>query len=325
MESINNTKKSYLIKDDIKSVDICGLPKEIINIMRKNVCDDIINIIIEYYGIYIYDNHKMYKYYEKVKEKSINISTITLMVNFGKISIDYEKIFDYVNLDKNNLCLKKLGKKKEELSELDSLYNKYGKKKKKKKNDGVFYNQVTLILNTGDNLINIFIFKNGKIKLAGCEKELDIQKSLYFLLKLLKNTYIYHQNNNIIENIKFVDDIKNICISDIQINNIVSNFKLEEDIEYNRDILHEKLNEEKIPSTYESCKHSSVIIKKEYKNNKITTIIVFHTGSIIIMGSKTLKEVVCGYNFINNFIKKYNDDIVKTHKNDILSLLEKEL
>lgn len=325
MISINNTKKSYIIKNNIKSINVNGLPKKIINIMRKIFDDNIINIIIEYYGIYIHDNHNFYKYYDKIIKKSINISTIALTVNFGKIKIKIEEIYKYSNLDINDICLKKLGTKKQEIINLHLLYEKYGKDIKKKKNNKVFYNQVTLLLNVGDNLINIFIFKNGIIKMAGCEKEADIQKSLYFLLKLLKNVYIYYQNDNIIENIKFVDNIKNICISDIHINNIVSNFKLEENVEYDRQILHEKLNEEDITSTYESCKCSSVIIKKEYKENKITTIIVFHTGSIIIMGSKTLKEIINGYKFINEFIKKYNKDIIKTNKNDILSLLEKEL
>lgn len=322
MININNIKKTYIIEDKIKSTDICGLPKEIISIMKEKFSENIINIIIGYYGLYILSNNNFYENYNKIKNKSINISTMALTVNLGDIKIEIEDIYKYIKLDINSICLKKFGTNEKKISNYDTLLDLYGKKKKKKKkksvNEKIFYNQITLILNVGTNLINIFIFKNGKVKIAGCEKDLDIKKSIYFLFKLLKNKYCYW-NNNTIKKIKFVDNIDNIYISDIKINNIVSDFKL--NIEIEREILHKELNDEGIRSTFESLKHSGVIIKKKYKS-KITTIIVFHTGSIIIMGSKTLEEILDGYNFINEFIKKNYNNIVKSN---ILSLLEKEI
>ena len=301
-----------------KYINKCGIPYDIVEeiIKTSGLSKECIDIIIGYYGIYLNNNEDLC--YDEIYKNNINISTIAVTVSFGDIKIDLEKIDKYIKLEENSICEIKYKDNKRTLL-----------KKKKKKNEGQkkFYNQLTIILFTGEKYITIMLFKNGTMTLTGCKNKGNIIYCINFLVNLLDKKYIYYKNN-CIEKVILVDNINNIYISNIKINNIVSNFRL--DFKIRREKLHEKLNEQRklenednSACTFESCRQSGVKVNVPYKE-KHTTIIIFHTGSIIIMGARSIDQILNGYNFINKFIQKNKNDLIQMDKNKILLLLAKK-
>lgn len=170
--------------------------------------------------------------------------------------------------------------------------------KKQKRN---FYNQVTIILNNNDNMkANVKLFKNGALQLTGCKSISPVIWGLSLLFEMLKKPI---DGKYYAEPYIFID-IKNI--TDMRIAMINSNFII--GFEINREKLFEILTNDEIECSYDSSRHAGVNIRYETKINK-TSIFVFDTGSIIITGAKTYKQLVDCYKFINMYLISNIDKI----------------
>jgi len=162
-------------------------------------------------------------------------------------------------------------------------------------------------------IINVKIFKNGRIQITGLKYEKQGIDIIHKLIKLFNEKKISNDC-----------DIKMIDYSIVLIN---CDFELKHEI--NRYKLHEKLMENNIYSSYEPCNYPGVNIKyyinennndgicccnkicdgkgdgKSDGNCKRITIAVFKSGSIIITGGRNIEQILKSYEFINKFIKDH--------------------
>ena len=67
----------------------------------------------------------------------------------------------------------------------------------------------------------------------------------------------------------------------------------------------------KIRSAYEPCIKSCVIVKIPNINNKDISIFIFQKGNIIINSAKSKEQIINSYNYINDILYTYKDDIIK--------------
>ena len=144
----------------------------------------------------------------------LRISTITVVYDLGS-KINLSKLIKKTNPDRQLLKIKwgktldcqksffqqkpKKNKKTQKLDGGDSSGSEGGRKKRKKENLGKFYNQVTIEINTGlkfkdksgtlkDNINNVMIFKNGKIKIAGCKSRECAVRTIQILIKKINKS-----------------------------------------------------------------------------------------------------------------------------------------
>jgi TATA-box binding protein (TBP) (component of TFIID and TFIIIB) len=191
---------------------------------------------------------------------------------------------------------------------IEIIYKPNSKKSKIKKKKGTdsFYNSFEIKISIFDEMVmsnvSIFIFENGKVKIAGAKTV---------------NT-IYSTIDEIIEMLKFVpdsvDDPETLVAENIRISMVCSYFKIKP-IKDDSDgwcIKQEELknilvNEYLVSATFSSlarypginCKYPSTI-----EPGKNVSILIFRSGSIIITGGKYSKDILNSYNFIVDVISK---------------------
>jgi TATA-box binding protein (TBP) (component of TFIID and TFIIIB) len=188
--------------------------------------------------------------------------------------------------------LLKLNKKKINIDILDIDIDSDFKKSQKKS----FYNSVTFNINN----LSIKIFSNGNIHITGLS---DIDNSINLVERLLKELDIE----------AFVIDF------DIQLIN--TNYKIDHNIKLN--ILNEEINklQDNVFSSYDLENHMSVKIKLKIEDRNIS-IMVFYTGSILIIGIKKPNELLKSFNFINDFLNKNYDKLY--YKNETIHIKKKK-
>lgn len=215
--------------------------------------------------------------------------------------------------------------------QIRSLYNKKRKKTKKKKINKTarkdsFYNQVTLIVKVSDKkTINIKLFKNGSIQMTGCNSLENAKISIEKIFELLNTPrYLLNFKNNSIDTIYFIDskDKSNISIDKIitgtialincnfnigfEINrdklyNLITKNKTDMEIKKNKLIIQNIDSPQKyMDCTYDPIRHACVNIKLNHPE-KLITIFVFESGSIIIL-ARTCKQLRDAHKFINIFL-----------------------
>lgn len=261
--------------------------------------------------------------------ENVSISTMTITCKLGTI-INLENFAKYVDLDLEEIASIRFGKNDEVKR---TLIEEKPKKKKKKntKRKKSFYNQATLqVKPLANKYINVKLFKNGSVQMTGCKSIKDTYDVLKVLLKNLKVEKAILVDGEIIEK-KYVEDISKLCITDFKVVMINSNFKV--NFLVNREELYKILIEEGVTCTYEPCIHACVNIKYKYsdengKNEKIISIFVFQSGSIIITGANNINHIIESYNYITKKLDEKYDKIVKKKLDDILKndkILEKYL
>ena len=209
----------------------------------------------------------------------------------------------------------------------DIEYN-YSKKKTKVKKKNQFYNCFSLkIQATPTSTVNMKFFNNGSITMTGCIEDNSAKNALKKIIKYLK------KNN---EKFKFPEDIKSINYANLRTTMINYNFKLNFSI--NRDKLYDILkNKHDLFVSYEPEKYQAVKISFMYNKTNIyndgkcycskkckgkgwgdgegdckkVTIAIFQSGNTGINGSRSLEQIRTAYNFINQIIKDYYEEIVR--------------
>lgn len=216
----------------------------------------------------------------------LKISTITLCAKLSSV----------VNLDLFNNCYKKTYG----YLPCYSRNNKSKKNKKKKE----FMNSVTinevLVHEQNINRLSIKIFKSGSIQITGCRKITSIDYILKFVkdfLFIMHKKYMKLTNNT--EAILNLIDEKDYRIISSKIAMINSNFKI--GISINRDKLYKYLLENITTNVFFNRDSYHAINLK--LNNE--TVLIFHTGSILITGGASYCSCKNTYKDIINIIQTF--------------------
>ena len=225
----------------------------------------------------------------KLTYTNLSISTMTINLKFNQ-EIDVE------------LLNKKLPKSIEIVYKPDSKKSKI----KKKKGTDSFYNSFEIKMSIFDGSIisntSIFIFENGKVKIAGAKTINTINKLIDEIIEIIKfvPNSIENPDDFVAENIK----ISMVC-SDFKIKPIKDDpdgwCLKQEDL---KNIL---VNDYSVSATFSSlarypginCKYPSTI-----EPGKNVSLLIFRSGSIIITGGKHAQDILDSYNFIVDVITK---------------------
>lgn len=283
-----------------------------------------------------WDEHKFVDYLgvesNEIKNlpSGISISTMCTSCKFDT-KIDINNIEKYLQLNSDDILTVK--RNKESMRSLIALKLKpkrvkkiEGKLPKKDTSKNSFYNQITVVVRVDmgpiDDLndaprINLKLFKNGSVQMSGCKSIKNINIALNKLILRLKEIKAKFEDGKIIEK-TFIEEPNKITVKDFKIDMINSNYQVSMQID--RAKMYNLLQKKKIKSSYEPCIRACVIIKyipdKDNKEMKEVSIFVFQKGNIIITGARSQSHILSSYNYMN--------DILITHKNDIIKKDEKE-
>jgi TATA-box binding protein (TBP) (component of TFIID and TFIIIB) len=194
-----------------------------------------------------------------------------------------------------------------------------------------FDNSITIKLYKSETeLLNIKIFKNGKIQMTGVKHVESGIEAVEFLITIVKDVNLHT---------KLVDDVDCLSCSGCNIHLINSDFKV--NMEIRRDLLFQLITKEyDVTCTYEPCIYPGV--KIQYFLNKTAdlslspkihgvcpcipqcngkgngettdsckkiTISIFQSGCILITGVTSIKHIEIGYKFITDILRKHEPEI----------------
>jgi hypothetical protein len=231
---------------------------------------------------------------ENVHYTDLNISTMTVNLVFNQ-SIDVELLHE------------KLPKSIEVVYKPNSRKSRV----KKKKGTDAFYNSFDIKLSIFDNSIvsniSIYIFENGKVKIAGIKTINTINITI----------------DEIIEILRFVPGVvkkpKKLSADNIKIAMVCSDFKIKP-IKDDPDgwcLKQEELknllvNDYSVSATFSSlAKYPGINCKfpSSIEIGKRVSILIFRSGSIIITGGKHPRDILDSFNFITDVISTNSDSL----------------
>ena len=216
------------------------------------------------------------------------ICTITAMSKFNKI-LNLNNIYD--NITNNNYDNIKAIKYK------DTTVGKFKKQTS-------FYNQITIIINNDKKDINVKIFKNGQIQITGC-KEINEDNTLPEGDHAI--SYITEIINNIENSYEEYD--KKLSFEDVV--PVMINCSLSLNIPIDRVKCYKLINAKGYLATFGPNIYAGINFEYNNDYDKLSTILIFQTGKIIITGVSKLNELENTYDFLCKFIKDNYKDIIK--------------
>lgn len=248
---------------------------------------------------------------------------ISTMVRVGELNslINLDKLYDNLDIT-DEIKYISYGSEKEKGEKFKKIKNPRNNKVKKH-----FYNQITIHIQL-EKIINLKIFKNGRIQMTGIKKEKEhSERTVEILLREINN----NKNKSEIIN-REIELLECLWLKTALIN---SDFDM--GFKINREILHRLIIDKGYYSSFESCIYPGVNIKYYYNellNNKgicnceskctgkginndckKITIAVFNSGKIMITGGSSHKHIEIGYNFITSFINE-NKDLIEMKEID---------
>lgn len=258
------------------------------------------------------------------KPEDVIISTMTITC---KVNSDFnvQNIGKYIDLNKNGIVEAICGK-----DIFRSLIPKKTSTQKNKKDKKQFYNQVTLKINTKkDKIVNIKLFINGSIQMTGCksiEGSIEALEKLLYYLSIEKS--IIDIKTFTLQDKPFVSNLSKLTVDDIydfKVAMINSNFNIGFNVD--RFKLFNCMTNDKLDATYDPIIHAGVIVRHN-TGDKVISVFVFESGSIVITGARNCKQIYEAYNFINKYLLQNYKCIVKTNNlsnSTILKYLDIEL
>jgi TATA-box binding protein (TBP) (component of TFIID and TFIIIB) len=223
-------------------------------------------------------------YPDEHKPSFIKLTTITMVAYIGQ-EIEIEKIRDYFAKNKK-LVLRKKGS------------NAKGFEWRVKMTE--FYNQITLTYQDCYSNKSIKLFPNGSVQVAGCCDVFDCKRIIVQLSALFKIILDIDEIDK--DNFRIV-----LINTNFSLNYKLNQYKICEEFSKHPDIF---------KVTYDPDRYSAVLIKfKPAENMKQITVSIFGTGKIILTGAETLKEIVFGYQIINQVLYN-NREKLKVEKSD---------
>ena len=254
----------------------------------------------------------------------VSISTMCAKCKLG-CELNIDNIKKYLTLSLDDILTVKINNE-----DMRTLMEEKKKKRRTRRTvkptSNPFYNQITVVIRIYEGAftnihdepkINLKLFKNGSVQISGLKNIEFANRALNKLIYCLSQIK-GKMNNNIIEEIKYVNDCSKLGISDFEIYMINSNYMV--NLMIDRSKLYLLLLMKKIKASYEKCVRACVNIKyvPPIHNNeeKDVSVFIFEKGNIIITGARNFHHVVSTYNYINNILLSHIDDIIK--KDDIL-------
>lgn len=269
-----------------------------------------------------------------LKENGIKISTITMDCKLHTL-VDLDAFAKYVVLKEAGIVSIKYGHRGNIATNRTIIFVK----PKKKASQRNFYNQVTVLIRptNGENrkCINIKVFKNGSLQMTGCKDINDFNDVTSRLVNILKQGGKIRNSSGVITRVKFIEDVDEIGIFDVNIRMINSNFKLNYKVDrkeldkllrLNHSITTRDKEIGYVDFKYDPSRgHSCINIKYYNPNGNKTSIFVFQTGSIIITGAKNLEQIQKAYIHVSKILERYRSkiEIIEYDKKKIMALLKK--
>ena len=271
-----------------------------------------------------------YEFKEYIKAEQImfdlkNISPgVSISTMCGKCKLGTQLNIDFINtnlmLSSDDILTVKINNEN-----MRTLIEKKTKKrrttKKQKTNNNPFYNQITVVIRVHegptDNLLdvpklNVKLFKNGSIQMSGLKNIEYANRALNKLVYCLSQVKAKIINNMITE-FQYVEDINKLTIFDFEIYMINSNYKVA--LMIDRAKLYEILLQKKIKASYEKCVRACVIVKYiptiNNMDDRDVSVFIFEKGNIIITGARNFHHIIDTYEYINNIIWEYRNEITK--------------
>lgn len=244
-------------------------------------------------------------------------------------AINLDNIYDYMKcssddiltIKKSNLLKKTIIPEKKKKRRTST-----NKKKSASKKASFFFHQITIVIRVFEGeyndlnevkKVNVKIFKNGSIQISGIKKIEYANRAINKLIYKLKEVKAILNEDGVPADILFVKDPNKLGIKNFKLDMVNSNYRV--NMQINRDKLYELLLRRGINVTFEKCIRACVIIKYEPKNpveNKKISIFVFQKGNIIITGAKSKEHVIESYNYINDLLLTYKDEIEKKNEDE---------
>lgn len=244
--------------------------------------------------------------------EGIEISTMTVCCKFPTL-FNVGNIAQYIDLDSNGIIGIKFGNADNPHTNRSLIVkSKISIAKNKKKRS--FFNQVTLQVRTKkiDKIVNVKIFLNGSIQMTGCkgiENALEAIDKILTELKTIRGVFDF-ENKKIIDKpfAQHLDKLEIKYMYDFGISMINTNFNI--GFKINRDKLHNLLMSKGMDATYDPNIHACVSIKYEHSEKQLA-IFAFESGAIIITGVRNYDQIMSAYIFINKFLLKNYNAVVK--------------
>ncbi|AOM63374.1 putative TATA-box-binding protein [Heterosigma akashiwo virus 01] len=215
----------------------------------------------------------------KLSCSEISISTITLCA-ISNVNIDTDVLSTILKL--RNIDNNQDGK----------LFK--SKDRAKMKNKKVFFNSTSfkLKMRIDENMhnLNIKIFKSGSVQVTGCKSEEAIERIITYISVMISS--FEHEHGNII-----IGDNKSMIITDVKIVMINGSFNIGRNID--RDYVFKEIFKNYTTNiTYEPELYHGINLKW---NNE--TILMFHTGKILITGGNSMVSMRKTYMDIINILE----------------------
>ena len=285
---------------------------------------------------YVWNDHQFEDYIDVNKHEitnlpgSIKISTMCCGCSINT-NLLLDNIQNYLQLDTKDILTVKVNMESlRTLLEIKKKPKRTKKTKNKKETNTLknsFYNQVTVVVRVNDNEtdninkeqnINLKLFKNGSVQMSGCKSISDVNIVLNKLMKKLKEIKAIICNEEIIDK-PFLEKNENLEIFRFKIDNILVHYKV--DMNINRIKLYELLLKKKLKVMYEPCIRACVTLKYvptvDNIDKKDISIFFFEKGNIIITAVKSRNQIIETYEYINNILTTYKNDIIKPSHNII--------
>lgn len=260
--------------------------------------------------------------------QNVSISTMSLTCSLGT-PFNVANIYKYMILEKDNVIAIKTDKGMRKLNNSSYEFNSTNKNSHKN-----FFNQNTIIVNSReDKHLNVKLFKNGSIQMTGCKDLVDANIVINKLVKKLKEILFVKKqsddnlsndnlsNDNLLTEVKFVENLDDLNVTNFKINLINTNFGVNYYI--NKEELFTLLTNKGVFCRI-TTNHACVNIKHKIINvdnsESLVSIFVFQTGNIIITGAKKANEVKSAYNFIVSFLNQNKNKIIKKNIANVLTI-----
>lgn len=265
----------------------------------------------------------------------LNIFTLPVTTSLINCNMNITNIFEYFPLAKQNIVSIKT---KHNLRSL-----KPNKKQIMSNNNNVsnFMNQITLIMMIRESektkskkSVNIKLFDNNSIQITGLKSIFQCNYTINKIISLLRGKYAIPVNKDTLKLAKKIDkdtkfikirfiDSDDIYISDIKISTINLTFLYNDKI--NQTQFYYKMKELKLKNllpdsmniSFQADIISFISVWLKHNNTNIK-LFIFESGKISIMACKTRDDILYAYNFIQEFLINYRQDIVKK---DVLEIV----
>jgi len=279
-----------------------------------------------------------------VEPSDLVISTITVTGGIGSLVND-EIIYNCLRINDNIIYLEKGSRirgnkpiKKKKRVKKDNKDPRFQKVDKRKRGKGKsFSNQVSIgvkgILEKHKKPINVKLFKNGRIHMAGARSLEEAQAIYKIVVKEIRKIPTKHMIEGTDREVD-IFPIENMNIStesNLKINMINStfqtNFKIEQLKLYN--LLKSKYEITDVFTTYNNCMSSPIRVylkcyatyDSKKKRSKQPSLFIYRSGSVNVV-VPAMDLLSKAYEFINTFFKENYDEIVQKDINSESSKYE---